>query len=202
MSSKDVWKRCGIDSCQSRCRAGSNLCEERSRFSYISINSANSVDRRPVQDRACRSLSSRPATRLRVALSPWAGRSRSVAPEFSQAAPVTAIRQRLRRFSIASCHISQTTPRAELWQNPAIMAGTAVTLNRREHICDFCSDPNPVSVLQCEDFVCAKFSDLPHLAAGAWSACDTCAGLIEHENWRDLADRATEALCRENSIPR
>src|SRR5215831_5455477 len=79
---------------------------------------------------------------------------------------------------------------------------TAVTLSRRERICDFCSEPNPVSAFQCNAVVSARFSDLPDVSSGRWSACETCARLIEREDWRILADRATEVLCRHNSIPK
>ena len=80
------------------------------------------------------------------------------------------------------------------------MLSTAVMLSRRERICDFCSDPNPVSTFQCDAVASARFSDLPDISSGRWSACETCARLIEREDWRNLADRATEALCRDDTI--
>jgi hypothetical protein len=78
---------------------------------------------------------------------------------------------------------------------------TAVTLDRRECICDFCSDTNPVSVFHYEAVVCARISDLLDISSGTWRACETCAQLIEHENWRGLADRATEMICRKEEVP-
>src|SRR5215831_5620015 len=72
---------------------------------------------------------------------------------------------------------------------------TAVSLRRRENVCDFCSDPNPISMFRSEAVISPSFADIPDLAQGKWWACESCSKLIEHENWNALADRATAILC-------
>jgi len=93
---------------------------------------------------------------------------------------------------ICSCKQDRLSVRIRRIMNPA------VTLHRRERICDFCSNPNPVSMFRSEAVISVKFADLPDLSSGKWWACETCARLIDHEQWDELADRGTEVICRNN----
>jgi hypothetical protein len=40
---------------------------------------------------------------------------------------------------------------------------TSYRIERDPQVCDFCTDPFPVAVFQCSDFIWAKDSPLPHV---------------------------------------
>lgn len=61
--------------------------------------------------------------------------------------------------------------------------------------CDFCSDTNPAFILPTRGFKMPGLDVLPddHMSAGDWAACDTCAKLIERDQWNRLVQRAVDA---------
>ena len=59
--------------------------------------------------------------------------------------------------------------------------------------CDFCGDACNADMpgakaFDCEDFPMAMTGAMSH---GAWGACPTCAGLVDHEDWDALEKHMT-----------
>jgi hypothetical protein len=78
---------------------------------------------------------------------------------------------------------------------------TTYRIERDPQVCDFCTDPFPVTAYQCADFIWAKDSPLPHQSEAAWSACRVCSALIDGGHWASLTDRAFEHFLRKHHVP-
>jgi hypothetical protein len=75
--------------------------------------------------------------------------------------------------------------------------------NSEKCICDFCNSTSPRWAYPASDFPIAitvpADGGEPHVAgsSGPWAACDTCAALIEENNYDALLVRSLEAQPRE-----
>ena len=67
---------------------------------------------------------------------------------------------------------------------------------RLANACDFCSQGSFVKAYACHSFVYWKGTEMECHSAQEWSACATCAALIDGKQWRALTNRAVIALAR------
>lgn len=69
-----------------------------------------------------------------------------------------------------------------------------------EWICDFCSDPEPLWLYRAHTI---EYQETNAMSESGWSACQTCADLINQNKAGELAKRTTDIMQRRHpEIPR
>jgi hypothetical protein len=88
------------------------------------------------------------------------------------------------------------TRNGEGWQGTDTVAALQAMIEAPDSfVCDFCGDGNAIYEYPTEDFVMATVKGsitTTHNSISSWVACQTCATMIEEDEWESLARRAAK----------